>query len=372
MKNEDIDSLIEFLKQLFIAYSVQVNEKSGNFYAEQKMFLNFERTESKLIFYLPIPQDQYATVLTHLFRGDWKTIEFFKEQADLLRKVADVFEHEEISSRKESKVTSILVKHLNFDGHEGNALILRILANYIENSCKFNLEYLNRFLDKADVRDKFSLSRSEGNGRFYFRFEANTFLFLEHFIYFIIKEYSHDCRWIKVNGQFGKIYKHHLIVFNNWIAFEQDALKQINMRIVSNENFENLIVIEKSEEAGVDSTIVFKRALARYTFKKSQPYLLYRNNCEHFGRYCFLGSPGSVQIKRLLVIMLSAKVIIEVIKPLNPFNIVTCLDYAFYILLAVLIFLEFIIYCIWLYKNDKTEFRHCFGLYLKSIGSFPK
>lgn len=130
--------------------------------------------------------------------------------------------------------------------------------------------------------------------------------FFESLVFYMLSRYPTKVQWRKSRGSIpilNFIYKHHYLRFGDWLYLEHSADRQIAWRIEKFDqgHINNTHLIEDCQRSGVSQVDVFKRAIARYNFRDENIYLLLRNNCEHFGTYCFYGAPRSRQVRLLLI-----------------------------------------------------------------------
>jgi hypothetical protein len=334
-------------------------------------FKYFEKKDNRLIFSLPLKTDDINKLDEDLFLWNWKTREDFANQATSIRILADHIEYEE-KKGLDCPISNVLKKHTDFSGIEGSCLILRILAFYIEHAYLKNVIYLNRFLEKGKVKSKYKIFLEQETENHYLVVDVDYNYFLEHFVFFMIKRFAKNCRWIKQNGMLGPVYKHHLVIFNEWIAVEQHTLKKVNLQIVKDFNMKGRTVVEYNEKCGADIATVFTRAISRVVYADEMPYLFFRNNCEHFGRFCLYGSPGSSQVTLLILALVSYNLYMLTYQGGATLHFV----WGF---VAVVLLLEYLSLILWRFQifSDKNQFLRIIlainpWAYITSYKSFPK
>lgn len=368
MNKTDIDKILNFINELMDSYTRSFLENENEVESLKKFnsIYNLKETnEDMILFHLPLGNIRSEEIAKDLFVGDYRTKEYFKRQAIYLEKKADEFEYNKYGTL----VVSTLKKFTDFEGSEGDGLILRLLAYYIRESIEYGCPYIDSFIANPETSNKFSFSSSTIDRVTVLKCHVNKNLFIEYFIFFIIQRYPSTCRWVKTLGKFY-IYKHHLIIFNNWLVFEQDAISRINFRIKrENENYNENNIVEYSNDAGVDVDIVYKRCLSRFLSRDVQPYLLLRNNCEHFGRYAFYGSPSSIQVTKLIFLTFSLTIFL-------PFFGINLVKETLYFV-GVIFFLEYLTMKLWESYTFDTNGKKIlcffnFCSYAKSFGKFPR
>ncbi len=169
--------------------------------------------------------------------------------------------------------------------------------------------YLNHFWYNPGAT-KCRFEKIKEKNSFYLNIYFDSNIFSECLVYFKIIKSPGDCIWYKRKGAaifpLNRIYKHHLIKFTNWLYIEHDASGHIRLTTkIEDTDSRPLIPVESSVSSGIEVRSIFLRAISRYKYRNENPYLVFRNNCEHFSTYCFYQSPRSRQVRFIAFIILA-------------------------------------------------------------------
>lgn len=232
--------------------------------------------------------------------------------------------------------------------------IFRLVQFIMAEARALNPSYIQNFWFNPEwEQEKYRFMRQDGA----LVLNIHGSFFLECFFAFTINYFPVSASWKKENGFLWSIYRHHYIQFGDLLRIEHSWQQGIRWRIAEAPN-PNTYTIESSQTCGIPASVVFKRAIARFSFSLENPYLLFRNNCEHLGTFCFYGSPRSRQVRYLVIVVLAVLIVEK--------------EY-WQFLIPTLIGFEFIVFLIYSLKRfSRSGFISILKSYGKSLLWFPR